>query len=370
MPSNAPPDAAPDSSPRRNSGRALIALAAIVAVGAFLRFYELDRQCLWLDEAVTVNSARLIHKDGVAVVATRDNVAPLSSWILSAIAPPGRETGAIVRLPAALAGVVAIVLIYALGVVLLDSAAVGLAAAAVAALSPFAVWYAQDGRMYSMLLMFSALCVLCFWPIANGTYKARHLAALTLATALGIYTHQYIVLTSAACGLFLLLHAGWRHKRLWIWLGTQALAALCFVPWLVFAPRREGMMAGSSKGEALFWLPYTFMAQVFGFSYGPSVNELRQRLSLEKLRPDLPWLLPALAGAAAVALAGLIWLVRSKKAGGRFCAVWLFVPTLLAMAAPLLTGRINYNVRYVIGVFPALALVLGAGLLQARRSKL
>lgn len=362
-------DAQMPPSPRWNSRRALLTLGAIVAVAAFLRFYQLDRQCIWLDEAVSVKSARLMDNEGIAVVATRDNVAPLTTWLLSQISDPGRETGTLVRLPAACAGVISVVLIYALGVVLLESATIGLAAAAIAAISPFAIWYAQDGRMYSLLMMFSALAVLFFWPIARGDGNWKHALGLTITTALGVYTHQYIALISAACGLYLLMRVGLRDKRFWVWMGCQVVAALSFVPWLIASTRNSGLTAGTSKGQMLFWLPYTFMAEVFGFSFGPSVNDLRSP-ALGALREDLIWLLPALAGAAWITGIGAARLWKSGQGGARFCFVWIAVPILLAMVAPLLTSRVNYNVRYVIGMYPALALVLGAGLLAARRSKL
>ena len=65
---------------------------------------------------------------------------------------------------------------------------------------------------------------------------------------------------------------------------------------------------------------------------------------------------------------GLRRALRSDAAeGGRFCLIWILVPIALVVGASF-TGSVSYHVRYVSGVYPALALILACGLLEARRS--
>ena len=86
-------------------------------------------------------------------------MAPLSHWILWASLQLFGDSETAVRLPSALSGVAAIVLMYLLGAHLFG-VGVGLAAAAVTAISPFALSYAQDARMYSLLLFLSVWIML------------------------------------------------------------------------------------------------------------------------------------------------------------------------------------------------------------------
>ena len=349
------------------SNGSLAVLVVIVAAGAALRFYHLGAQSLWMDEVVSAEAARQIDSDGFTVVAQKDNASPLSHWLIWLSMKTAGTSDAAVRLPSAVAGVFAIVFVFLLAREL-SSARAALWAAAFAALSPIALWYAQDARMYSLVFALAAVTLYVFWRAIENPRSPALWAALAAATAASVYTHQYAVLLSAACGLFLLFYG--KPRSIFLkWLATQAVAAAAFVPWVILTLHRAGSGAGSAKAGAVMWGPYTFWSFLYGFSLGPSVRELHVSGGVAAVAPYVWMMIPLVLAGAAVFVAGgvrLLW-GRTRKAGV-LCLVCLAVPLAAATAAAMFTN-VSYNVRYVMGAFPAFAVVMGAGLANEKRSK-
>src|SRR5262245_37236995 len=127
---------APPSS-LRFSGTAVL-LGALIAVAALLRFSGLARQSLWVDEVLSMRVAgRILSLDGASELFNIHG--PLYFYLLAPVLAVNVSEFA-ARLPSAILGVGLVVMIYLLGRDLMDRRA-GLAAAAVAAFSPFAIWY-------------------------------------------------------------------------------------------------------------------------------------------------------------------------------------------------------------------------------------
>ncbi len=343
-------------------------LLAILLIGGFLRFYRLESQCLWLDEIASFQLAELIDRESPLIIAKRDNVAPLSHWVLWGSMKFLRPTLAL-RLPTAIMSLATLPLIFLLGVRMFSSRAIGLAAAAIAAISPLAVWYAQDGRMYSMLVLFSSLELLFFWEILAHQPKWWHWIGLTLATSLAIYTHQYGALLSVACGVYLLAQVGIADRRFRVWLLCESLAALSFVPWVILGlDRALSSTAGTPKSQVLLWMPYTFFAYLFGFSLGPSVRELHGHISLSSIKSYLWCLVPTSLASLWIAV---VILNRSLKPdvrkAGVLCLTLIVIPIALVLLLSQVT-KINYNVRYTLVSFPAFLLLLGLAAREMARS--
>jgi mannosyltransferase len=347
----------------------IAAVIAIMIVGAILRFYDLGSQCLWLDEVVSAQLAERTRVEGPLLIARNDNVAPLSHCGIALTASLAGLSEWSVRLPSALASLATLPLLFLLGRRLFGSVEIGLIAMTLGAISPFAVWYAQDGRMYAQLMLWSCLIVLFYWEGAHRE-RARWWAwlCLILVTTLGIYTHQYAVLVSAACGLDALLRIGPRDRRFWLWMACQIAAALAFTPWLLMSLERASTGAGIPKSRILLWVPYTFYAYLVGFSLGPSVRELQRGFSASLLRPHLPWIVPLILAAIWLGFRGARNALGSaSRSGGILCMIWLVVPIVLALMTAQFTA-ISYNVRYVSGAFPAFVLLLAYGLRGGMRS--
>lgn len=342
-------------------------LLAIVVLGALSRFLDLGTQSLWLDEVIQIDTVRLIGSEGFEVVAERDNVAPLSHWILWAWTQFFGDSETAVRMPSALSGVAAIGLMYLLGARLFG-VAVGLAAAAITALSPFALWHAQDARMYALLFLLSVWIMLSFSRAIGETGRLWDWCSLTLATTLAVYTHQYVVLLSLSCGLLLLIRDGIRSPLLWRWTVTQVVAASLFLPWFILTLERFGGTAGSAKDVPLLWIPYTIFSFFYGYSLGPSVRELHWSTSISAMKPHLLVIVPLAVAAAWTMLYAVARMLRaSPNWPGLLCLLCLGVPIALAVAAPLVSG-ISYNVRYATVAFPAFVLIIAVSVVESRKS--
>src|SRR5262250_1049259 len=129
-----------------------VGVAAITAVGLVLRLRGLADRPLWFDEIGLVLRAlgepELSHDGPWSVLVTR-----------LAIALAGSEDPFWLRLPSAVQGAAAIPVLYAAGVAA-GGRRVGLAAAALLALSPLAVYHAGFARPYGAAALAAALLLL------------------------------------------------------------------------------------------------------------------------------------------------------------------------------------------------------------------
>ncbi|MCB9162253.1 MAG: hypothetical protein H6644_20825 [Caldilineaceae bacterium] len=133
----------------------------------------------------------------------------------------------------------------------------GLLATLLLALAPYAIWHAQDARMYSMSLALTTASTLCMagwlarrrWPWAAG---------YVLVTLLALHVHYFAAFVVVAQYLFVMGQAILDRRYRWSllpWLGMQAAVALLYVPWLIVAAatltgRRQRHVAGRVAGAA------------------------------------------------------------------------------------------------------------------------
>ncbi|ADZ69753.1 glycosyltransferase family 39 protein [Polymorphum gilvum] len=251
-PVQARPVAAPGS--RRDQ----LLLAAILALAALLRLPGLDRTSLWYDEAVSWSQSSLPFGAMVAAVAG-DNYPPLHNILLWAAIRLFGDGEVVLRLPSALASILAVWLLYRLGRSLFGPAT-GLLAAFLLALSPFQVWYAGEARMYALF----AACGLAFlWAAAEALRRPcrRAFWLATLAAALFLYCHIYAAFSIAGVGLLalVLIALRWRDglpeglapRGPDCLLAALAAAGVLFLPWLVLLVGRARHVAAEG-----FWIAY------------------------------------------------------------------------------------------------------------------
>ena len=188
---------------------ALTGLWIVLALATALRFYGLDIQSLWLDELATWAISNYPTLGEAIQQGVRSDVHPpayqiLIFWVERHVG----ETEKALRLPSAVAGVAAVVMIYLVGV-RLYAWREGLLAAALLAVSWTPVYYSQEARPYAFLLLFSLVTFYFWYPIWRirerdasiplGTQLAYGVFAL-----LTCYLHYFglllVVLQAAALG--------------------------------------------------------------------------------------------------------------------------------------------------------------------------
>ena len=130
-----------------------------------VRLFRLTAQSLWLDEGGTWDTITTRSwGDLLADLGSARAGYPLYHLLMKGWIAVAGESEWALRLPSALAGALAVVLLYQLGR-RLGGARVGVVAATLLLLNPFALWLAQDAKAYSLLL---ALAVWSLLALVNA----------------------------------------------------------------------------------------------------------------------------------------------------------------------------------------------------------
>jgi 4-amino-4-deoxy-L-arabinose transferase-like glycosyltransferase len=153
-------------------GGARLALTAIVASGAALRFSLLSGFRFHPDEALYATWARLVATgQDVMLVEHAVDKPPLLIYVLASLFATLGASEEIARLPNELAGAAAILLLYGIAIELYHDRRVGLAAAAVLAFSPISILFAPTAftdPLMTCLLLAAVWCGLRGQPWLCG----------------------------------------------------------------------------------------------------------------------------------------------------------------------------------------------------------
>jgi hypothetical protein len=226
--------------------RDVAAVAALTVAGLTVRL--LASRGIWLDEATSVWQAQMPLPQLFDTLRTTDVHPPLHHLVLWATVRAFGTGELAVRLPSLLAATALIPLLYAAGRDIYDRRA-GLAAAALATVAPFTVWYAQEARMYALFMLFALLAV---WMqvriLRGGTW--RDWVGFTLAAAALVAT-QYFGLVLVAVQQLAFVIAMWsrRDRALALaWLASGAVLALLLAPLLDFGQAQFAANEAAGKG--------------------------------------------------------------------------------------------------------------------------
>ncbi len=327
--------------PRRLASEYVLVGGLLVLLAFGLRTYGLEIQSLWADEGTSVALApRPLLR--IAQDASHDIHPPLYYFTLHFwVALVGTRVFA-VRALSAFYGTLLVALTYNLGNRWLGRWG-GLVAGVAAAVSPFAVRYSQETRMYILMALCGALAWALFdRHLRNPTPKS--LAAWWLSALATMYTHYFAGAAVAAQNLVWALRA-WRERypaRRWVvWGGAQLALLAAYAPWLYYS--RETLLNWPAISQA-FGLGFLAREVVRIFSLGTSVPSTWS-----------PWLWGFLL---LVGLAGL----GARRVGwsGLYAFAWWLVPPGLMLALSAL-DRPFYNAKFLIVALPGYHLVLGMG---------
>ncbi|MCR4407469.1 MAG: glycosyltransferase family 39 protein [Anaerolineae bacterium] len=321
-----------------------LALYAILLLAFALRLYHLDFQSLWSDEGISLLRSQQALGPMLADMPVEH--APLYFVLLHGWMRLTGQSDFALRFLSLLFSVLTVSLGYALGRDLFSDR-IGLLTAILLAINPFQIWYAQEARMYSLVV---CLTLASTWLLVRGWRGGGWAvwAGYALTTALALYTHYYAVLIPAFHAVFILGHrTGWQPVPLPRWLAAATAAALLFLPWL---PRALRLLSfpGWREPVPLYTVPGRFLT---AYSLGLAVPS------------DLGlWLA---VGFLPILIAGLIVTREDSRPATAYAILYLAVPALIM--ALLLLRKPDFHERYLIVVTPAYALLLARGLNNLRR---
>lgn len=209
------------------------AACCIFILGLCLRLYHLGTPSLWLDE-IGQAVAALNTWAGLFNVVAGHLSPPLDYMLLKMVLVLGHSDW-IVRLPAFVYGVVSLPLMFVFTRKISDEETAVLGMAGLS-LSPMAVAYSQEARMYSLFLCLSLLSyILCLRYYRKRCASTSVLLGLVNGALL--LTH-YFALFLLFAEMTILIAALIRKKakvKEYAWLiGSVALSSLMFAPWIPF----------------------------------------------------------------------------------------------------------------------------------------
>jgi len=340
--------------------RSLLLIAILLAFG--LRVHQLDDFGFWLDEGLTplrsgysvpeILSNRIAIQDGV----TRDTHPPLYYLLIHFSRSLLGESDFSYRFPSVLASVLLVPVLFQLARQI-DGPKTALIAAFLAAVNPLQVWYAQEARMYTTLVLLAAAATLALWKALSQRDLFRWLFIYVILSGLAFYTHYTAAFLIGAQGLFwtwLLWRKG--HRRLLI--GVAVLAIIIALPLLPFTIPR--FFTGAEANY--FHVSPLIMLQdvVHGFGLGQTVDANQPGIKLLDM------------GALVLLLAGLIGPHRTegKARLRRLVLITYLMATVLGLMAGSLIKPMYMGARHIMIGSPAFLLLAARGLLCLPRRPL
>jgi mannosyltransferase len=359
------------------SRRVTVAIGVVVGLilvfSVVLRFWTTSD--LWLDEALTVNIAKLPLHDLPSYL-KRDGAPPLFYVLLHFWMGIFGTSDLAVRSLSGVIGVITVPLAWLAGR-RLGGRVLGFSAMILVATSPFAVRYDTETRMYALIALLSVLGYLAL-DRALRQPRPGNLIAVGAVTGLLLYTQYWAIYLIITTLLWLAFQA-WRGRAVWRRNARAAFVAvvvgcLTFLPWLeIFlyqskhtgtpwaAPANFAAMVNAitsfaggptSQGRVLGLI---FFALMFLGVFGMAVN--RRHIDIDiRTRPLGRPMAIVIVGTLALAVVG--GFASNSAFDARYASV-VFIPLILLVALGLSTF-LDLRIRAVI-----LAVAVVAGLAGA-----
>jgi mannosyltransferase len=308
-----------------------LALGALVVVAAALRFTRIGHQSFWLDESFTVDLVKRPFGDMLSGVASTESTPPLYyvlAWLWAKVFGHG-EAG--LRSLSALVGTLTVPVAWRAAREWFPSGPrAGLVAAALVAFNPFFVWYSQEARAYSLLVLMATLTLLFL--------GRRNYWLWALTAALALLTHYFAAFLIVPEAVWALWTA-----RAWRPVAAVAAAGAALAP-LALHQRAQGHTS--------------FIADL---SLRTRITDLPKKLVTGELGTPTPLIGPI---AGLIAVAAIAYALRERQ--GRvllgIAAAAALLPLVLAVA-----GADYLLPRNLIAVYVPVVLVVAAGLGAAGR---
>lgn len=333
-----------------NSYLKAFVLFSLLVMGAFFRLYQLGRDSLWWDEIQTIIRVKESYWTmlRLAYLSTIDPHLLLYDSLVHGMLYFGRSDF-IVRLPSAVFGILAIILIFKVGKLLFDSD-VGMISAFLLSISAVHIAYSQELRAYSLLVFLSLLSLLFFYQ-ALFNNKKKYWIGYILSTALCLYTHYFaffillIEIAFVAC----LLGDYFLKKRKKVEITPKVIAPFLIslaIIFLLYLP----------------WLP-AFVKHALVRSHGPGKGVTLENLSVV-LRELTVWryidsfpykeLLPGLF------LLGLLISLKRQRRESLLILLWIGLPFLILF---LIRYSVRICTRHVLFILPIFLITVSAGIM-------
>ncbi len=326
----------------------------IAAVMLCLLVYHgltISRQCLFTDE---IREIAITQWPTIDLLFANDSMPPLFPLLHRAWLQVW-GTDAAARWFSALCGMLSVIAVWQFTRLLVDRVT-GVTAAALFAVMPLPLYYAQLVRGYALMGLLAVLAIGTFALAERGRRSAYF--AFVGVSVVGMYEHYYFAILLLSLALVWLVS----RPRLPKSRGLAAFVAIALLsaPVIFFLKTDFGFQKElrAPRPMSVAALGYTFTSFFSGYSLGPSKADLHTLSTVEAAVMIAPWALAITGCVAPLAVAGFRRLREVRLAGPLVAMIVL--PVLITGGLGALAG-ITYNVRFVAWCAAPLAVLLGAG---------
>jgi len=248
-----------------------------------------------------------------------------------------------------------VLLLFLLGRELFDQWT-GLSAALLFGLMPEQIHFAQQARMYTLLVLLAVASTYALTLARKQPRAPAPYIIYALTSVAGLYTHYEYVFFLAAQTCFIWLASSLGRQQKQAWLGTQGAVALAFSPWLVI-----GLTQRRASAEVIAWAHGNLTAATLGTEL---VSKLTRLIAVPEV--SFGWL--SVVVAYGLLVAGLL-VLRAERGKLLLLCAWLTFPLVgVLLLDRILATRALSIMRYWLLITPALYLLMAAGVKQFKQT--
>ncbi len=368
----------------------ILILILIVALGAFLRFYEIGKQSFWLDESATALSIKK-YSFGETFYNTLILGQILPGYYISNLDLPPYFTilkiwsdvfginESPLRAFSAVFGVLSVITLYFLAKELFNRKT-AIIAALIFSLNVVMIEYSQEARLYSMLI-FIVIVSAYFLIKSIKTNENKHIAGFVISNIAGIYTHYpflFFVIFELLFVFILFVKEYLKSKKIEInKIRIAALSLILF--YLPLAPRilRPKLVAAHYLGRISVQNVVKLFLQLNTWFY-PSM-ELRNKMDTLQFSSFLfsDWILVISVILLTIllfafVLRNFIGTKGFKKTDNSklLLALWIVIPSIVALAVLYKSILTFGSLKHFIFVVPPYLILAANGVYDLKGKKL
>lgn len=351
-----------------------IGLILFLTLAAFgLRFFRLSNQSLWTDEVASILTAQ-VGLNRIVEESAFNNSMPTFFLLLRGILGGATENVEFrARALSAMAGALSVPVFVGVVYFWRKNWRGALLGGLLLALNPLDLWYSQEVRAYTLMLLFGLLTLICY-ELARLRRSTLWWSGYILCALLAVALHKTALVFPVACALWHGRDALRMRRDARILLVHPAVLAIALT---VLMPRAYPPPPEFSRSGSLLEIGYTFMTYVGGYSFGPSLTDIQSQGAFAAVarHPFQTSLLCAAIFFFGIACLVVHWWPPGERAPASALAtaapeppstrmpafpgkeLSLIVVAVIAAAAGALLSRFPYNIRYTLpGLLGFLAL--------------
>ncbi len=325
------------------TGKRGILIAGLCLIYVAIRVWRLTDACLWFDEIFSIHAAEHSWSSLFGFVAQDLIHPPLFYVLLKAWAGIGGEGVFWLRLFSVVCSSASIYPFISLCRELKLKTSAFLLALLFFAVNGSLIKYAQEVRMYSLLLFLSLVSL---WLFSRFFFRGKNIWILTTVNVLLIHTHYFgwLIVIGEVAVIAILQRIKLRHVLIMFGIDLAA-----FVPWMITIIKAAN--AGSDVSQNIGWIARPGLRSMFDLVFD-MVEPFYYQVSSTEPSTIIQITLPLVV---MIAAAKLIYLIEWRKNDGheRFWLLGIItlVPMILAFAISWISPYSIWGSRHLIVIF-------------------